>query len=86
MLLTLLIAEVNGDGEMGCFGELHGRVVALDDTNVEAAERSRVDECREDAREANAPIFLAAVDEKVIMVMVYDIRTRTIYLRGETDC
>ena len=49
MLLTLLIAEVNGDGEMGCFGELHGRIVALDDTNVEAAEQIRVEECQEDA-------------------------------------
>ena len=70
MLLTLLIAEVNGDGEMGCFGELYGRIVALGDANVEAAEWSRVEEFQEEAHKANAPRFLDVVDEKIIMVMV----------------
>ena len=67
-LALLLIVAVNGDGEVGCFGTLLERIVALDDTSVEADERIRVEEFRVDTREAKAAMFLDAVDEKVIMV------------------
>mmetsp|Transcript_29217 Transcript_29217/g.60892 ORF Transcript_29217/g.60892 Transcript_29217/m.60892 type:complete len:88 (-) Transcript_29217:30-293(-) len=62
-LLFLLIGEVNGDDDDD------DRMVALDEENVEVAERRRVEQCRDDAREASAPRFLVAVDEKVIMII-----------------
>ena len=49
-------------GGSGCF------IVLLVDDTVEAEERMRVEECRDDAREARAPIFLHAVEANMVYV------------------
>lgn len=39
----------------------------LDDVKVDADERTRVEEWREDTREAKAPKFLDAVDDNIMV-------------------
>ena len=62
VFILIGVALLGGGGEATtrCF------IVALVDDTVEADERTRVEECRDDAREARAPIFLHAVEANMV--------------------
>ena len=63
VFILIGVALLGGGGEEAttrCF------IVALVDDTVEADERTRVEECRDDAREARAPIFLHAAEANMV--------------------
>jgi len=79
LALALLLGK-DGDAERGQRFFFSAVALSLfcaleDDAMEETAERARVEECREDARETNAPRFLDAVDI-MVMVLVYEMSFR----------